>query len=64
MVDKRICVFCAVAGDDINGFCGRIVSLGYDLWAHIICLSFNSVKKRYWDYGLLKVCTFGTLGLF
>lgn len=48
-------MLCYIAGDDNCGIAGRILTIGYDLWAHIGCLLFVSHVKRCWDYIVLKV---------
>ncbi|GAU95527.1 hypothetical protein RvY_07128-2 [Ramazzottius varieornatus] len=59
--DQRLCMYCTVAGDDNVGYGGRILSVGYDLWAHIGCLNYVATKKRYFDYVVFKVTNIDSL---
>ncbi|OWA52798.1 hypothetical protein BV898_17241 [Hypsibius exemplaris] len=54
ITDLRVCLFCSAAGDDSNS-AGRLLSVGYDVFAHIGCLTFASTKKRVYDYVVLKL---------
>ncbi|XP_055357633.1 uncharacterized protein LOC129602596 [Paramacrobiotus metropolitanus] len=55
VVDCRVCHFCCVAGDDQKGAGGRLISMGFDLWAHVGCLSFFATRHLFWDYAIFKL---------